>query len=317
MGEIFFVNQIGVQLSNSCKNCSSDSKEDIVEEKMDEKKVILAVLAHPDDETFGMGGTLALYASEGVEVDLICATRGEVGDVPPEMMEGFSSVAELREHELLEAAKFLDLTHVDFLGYRDSGMPGSEDNHHPQALAAAPLEEVSGKVAQYIRKYRPQIVLTFDPIGGYRHPDHIAIQRATEKAFFESGKADFYPGEFPAYEAKKLYFHTMPKGVLRFGVFMMKLMGKDPSKFGRNGDIDLESIAKVSFPVNAVVNYFQVAEKKDRAAACHASQGGTQITSGGGIIGKIRHFFGAKDQFMRAYPPADKFIEHDLFEGLE
>jgi LmbE family N-acetylglucosaminyl deacetylase len=284
---------------------------------MDEKKVILTVLAHPDDETFGMGGTLALYASKGIEVDLICATRGEVGDVPEDMMTGFSSVAELREHELLEATKFLGLTHVDFLDYRDSGMPGSEDNHHLQALAAAPLEEVTGKVVQYIRKYKPQIVLTFDPIGGYRHPDHIAIQQATEKAFFAAGKSDLFPGEFPAYDPKKLYFHTMPKSILRFGVFIMRLMGKDPSKFGRNGDIDLESIAKVSFPVNAVINYFSVADKKDRAAACHASQGGTQITSGGGIIGRIRHFFGARDQFMRAYPPATKFREKDLFEGIE
>lgn len=283
---------------------------------MVDKKSILVVLAHPDDETFGMGGTLALYAQRGVDVNLVCATRGEVGDVSEGMLDGYASVAELREHELTEAARILGIKNVDFLGYRDSGMPGSPDNQHPQALAAAALDEVAGKVVNYIRKYRPQIVLTFDPIGGYRHPDHIAIQRAAEKAFYAAGDPAFYPGEFPAFSPKKLYFHTMPKGMLRLGIFLMKLIGRDPHKFGRNGDIDLAEIASVSFPVNAVINYLPVAELREQAAACHASQGGTQITSGG-IIGQIRRIFSAKDQFMRAYPPATRHVEKDLFEGIE
>ncbi|MHC1740735.1 MAG: PIG-L deacetylase family protein [Anaerolineaceae bacterium] len=283
---------------------------------MVEKKRILVVLAHPDDETFGMGGTIALYTQQGVEVDLVCATRGEVGDVPPEMMEGYGSVAELREHELMEATRILGIKNVDFLGYRDSGMAGSPDNQHPQALAAAPLEEVAGKVVYYIRKYQPQIVVTFDPEGGYRHPDHIAIQRATEKAFYAAGDASFYPGEYAPFSPTKLYFHTMPKGILRFGLFLMKLLGKDPHKFGRNQDIDLAAIAEVSFPVNAVIHYLPVADLREKAAACHASQGGTQVTSGG-IIGQIRRAFGAKDLFMRAYPPASRHVEKDLFEGIE
>ena len=131
----------------------------------------MAVLAHPDDETFGMGGTLALYAQKGVSVHLICATRGEVGDVEPHFMEGYESIGELREHELRCAAEILGLSGVHFLDYRDSGMPGSPDNEHPQALAAAPLDEVAAKVTGYIRELQPQVVLTFDPIGGYRHPD--------------------------------------------------------------------------------------------------------------------------------------------------
>ena len=282
---------------------------------MVDKKSILVVLAHPDDETFGMGGTLALYAQRGVEVNLVCATRGEVGDVPEGMLDGYASVADLREHELMEAARILGIKNVDFLDYRDSGMPGSPDNQHPQALAAAALDEVAGKVVSYIRKYKPQIVLTFDPIGGYRHPDHIAIQRAAEKAFYAADDPAFYPGKYPAFSPKKLYFHTMPKGMLRFGIFLMKLIGRDPHKFGRNGDIDLAEIASVSFPVNAVINYLPVAELREQAAACHASQGGTQITSGG-IIGQIRRIFSAKDQFMRAYPIATRHVEKDLFEGI-
>ena len=109
------------------------------------KPVLLAVLAHPDDETFGMGGTLALYAQQGAAVHLVCATRGEVGDVDPEYMQGYDSIADRREHELRCAAQMLGLAGVHFLDYRDSGMPGSEDNHHPRALAAAPLDEVASK----------------------------------------------------------------------------------------------------------------------------------------------------------------------------
>lgn len=284
---------------------------------MSSKKVILVVLAHPDDETFGMGGTLAFYAQKGVEVNLVCATRGEVGDVPEGMMEGFASVGELREHELMEATKILGINHVDFLGYRDSGMPGSPDNTHPQALAAAPIEEVTGKVVEYIRKYQPQIVLTFDPIGGYRHPDHIAIQRAAEKAFYAAGDAAAFHGQYPAFTPKKLYFHTMPKGLLKFGVFLMKLTGKDPHKFGRNGDIDLAAIAEVSFPVNAVINYLPVADLREQAAACHASQGGTQMAGRHSLVNQVRRLFESKDTFMRAFPAPTKHIEHDLFEGIE
>ncbi len=283
---------------------------------MSNKKVILAVLAHPDDETFGMGGTLALYARQGVEVHLVCATKGEVGEVPEGMMGSFSSVSELREHELAEAAQILGIKEVHYLGYRDSGMPGSEDNHHPQALAAAPLNEVAGKVVHYIRLLKPQIVLTFDPIGGYRHPDHIAIQRATERAFYASGDPTQFVDDLLPYQPEKLFYHTMPKGVLRMGIFLMKLTGKDPHKFGRNGDIDLVSIAEVSFPVHAKINYYPVAQIRSQAAACHASQGGTQITSGG-VIGRIRNFFGSKDLFMQAYPTPNRHIATDLFEGLE
>src|SRR4026209_1479248 len=84
-------------------------------------KTILAVLAHPDDETFGLGGTLALYARKGYSVYYVCATRGEVGSADPEFMKGFKDTAEMRTDELLRAAKILNLTDVFFLGYRDSG----------------------------------------------------------------------------------------------------------------------------------------------------------------------------------------------------
>jgi len=97
------------------------------------KPVLLAVMAHPDDETFGTGGTLAVYARRGVAVYLICATRGEVGEVDEKYLRGFDSIAERRMAELRCAAEKLGITEVMFLDYRDSGMPGSQSPHHSPA----------------------------------------------------------------------------------------------------------------------------------------------------------------------------------------
>ena len=275
------------------------------------KQTILAVLAHPDDESFGMGGTLALYAERGVDVHLICATRGEVGEMEEKYMQGFHSIAERRESELRCAAGILGLEGVYFLDYRDSGMPGSPDNTHPNALFAQPIEAVAEKVVAYIRDLKPDAVITFDPIGGYRHPDHIAIHQATVLAFENANNADFAPEAGMPFQSRKLYFHTFSKGFLKISVFMLRLFGKDPTKFGKNGDIDLASLAKVSFPVHARISIRSVVQKKWAAGACHASQGGEQNQKGVRAI--ISRLFEA-DVFMQAYPPIEgkTRIQRDL-----
>jgi LmbE family N-acetylglucosaminyl deacetylase len=282
----------------------------------EQKRILLSVLAHPDDETFGMGGTLALYAQQGVDVHLICATRGEVGEVEPHFLEGYQSIGELREHELRCAADNLGLAGVHFLDYRDSGMPGSLDNEHPQALAAAPLDEVTARVTGYIRKLRPQVVLTFDPIGGYRHPDHIAIHDATVAAFSAAGDPQRFPDQGPPFQPEKLYFHTFPRGWLSWMVRLMPLFGKDPRRFGQNEDIDLLELAGEDFPVHARINYKAVVKKKEAATACHASQGG--MASSGSLLVRLAFRVAAgQDSYMRAYPEPDGDPrERDLFAGV-
>jgi N-acetyl-1-D-myo-inositol-2-amino-2-deoxy-alpha-D-glucopyranoside deacetylase len=272
-----------------------------MERNMDKKTVILSVLAHPDDESFGMGGTLALYAQKGCEVYLVCATRGEVGDVEPHLLEGFASIAELREGELRCAAGHLGLKEVFFLDYRDSGMPGSPDNQHPQAQVAHPVDEVAGKVVRYLRELKPDVVLTFDPIGGYRHPDHIHIHQATVLAFEKAADASFHPEAGAPFQPGKLYFHTFPRGFLKLAVRVMKLFGRDPRKFGRNGDIDLQSIAEVNFPTHAKINIQSVDSIKAAAGACHASQGGVGMRKG--FMGFFTKLFGENEEYMQAYPP--------------
>lgn len=279
------------------------------------QRTLLAVLAHPDDESFGMGGTLALYARRGVAVHLVCATRGEVGEVPPEILEGFKSIADLREHELQCAAEKLGLSGVHFLGYRDSGMTGSPDNKHPDALINAPLEEVARRVVEYIRRYRPQVVVTFDPIGGYRHPDHIAIHQATVRAFEAAGDPQVNSGEYPPFQPQKLYFHTFPRRWLTLAVRLMPLLGKDPRRMGQNEDIDLVALTVKNFPVHAFVNYREVMQLKEAASACHASQVGMVRT--GGLMRWAFRLASGKDTFMRAYPPPEPGLrERDLFAGI-
>ncbi len=277
---------------------------------------LLAVLAHPDDETFGMGGTLALYAQRGVSVHLICATRGEVGEVAPHFLEGYQSIGELREDELRCAAGKLGLAGVHFLDYRDSGMPGSPDNQHPQALAAAPIDEVAAKVTGYIRKLRPQVVLTFDPIGGYRHPDHIAIHEATVRAFHTAGDPEQFPDEGAPYQPDKLYYHTFPRGWLTWVVRLMPLFGKDPRRFGQNGDIDLLEVVGEDFPVHARIQYGEVVKVNEDATACHASQGG-MASSGNWAMRLAFRMAAGVDSYTRAYPEPDGGRkERDLFSGI-
>lgn len=279
--------------------------------------VLLAVLAHPDDETFGTGGTLALYAHRGVQVYLVCATRGEVGEMTPEMLQGYATIAEKREAELRCAADKLGLAGVIFLGYRDSGMPGSPDNTHPMALAAQPLEEVAAVIAHHIRKIKPQVVITFDPIGGYRHPDHIAVHNATVRAFPLAGDPALVdPEGLPPYTARKLYFQTLSRAFLRIAVRVLPLFGRDPARFGVNGDIDLLSLSRISFPTHAVVAFGPVASTKVDAAACHASQGGVSMNRG--IQGMLTRIFQGRETFMRAEPaprPGEP-LERDLFAGI-
>jgi N-acetyl-1-D-myo-inositol-2-amino-2-deoxy-alpha-D-glucopyranoside deacetylase len=278
---------------------------------------MLVCLAHPDDETFGMGGTLALYTRRGVQVHLVCGTRGEVGEMSPDLLQGFNSIGERRESELRCAAGILDLTGVYFLGFRDSGMPGTVDNQHPNALAAQPVDKVAASVVHYIRLLQPQVVVTHDPIGGYKHPDHIAMHRITRRAFELVADPNFIT-DLPAFQPKKLYYQTMPKALLRWAVRIAPLLGMDAHHFGHNKDIDLATlVAEGDFPTHAHINCRSVIAIRDEATACHTSQLGGAIGRKGPMA-LFRRFFGSTETFMRAFPaPESGLNERDLFEGVE
>ena len=277
-------------------------------------KTILAVLAHPDDESFGLGGTLALYAQRGYDTYLVCATRGEAGTVDAEHLNGFKDTAELRTVELQRAAKILGLKEVFFLGYRDSGMPGTEENKHPQAQINHSVDEVAGKVVKYIRELKPDVVITFDPIGGYKDPDYIHIHKATVLAFEKADDPAFHPEVGAPFQPGALYYQVFPRWFLKWMTRLMPLTGKDPTKWGRNGDINLKELAEVDFPVHVRLDVRSVAQIKEQAGAQHASQGGVGMRRG--LMGFISRLFGEKEDYMRAYPPVENRrnrIAKDLF----
>jgi LmbE family N-acetylglucosaminyl deacetylase len=236
--------------------------------------------------------------------------------VQPELLKGFASIGDLRESELRCAASTLGLSSVEFLDYRDSGMLGSEENQHPNAFINAPIDEVAERVAILIRRIRPQVVVTFDPMGGYKHPDHIHIHHATNKAFDLAGDPQFQSDEQP-YQPVRLYYSVFSKNFLKAIVRIMPLLGRDPRRFGRNKDIDLASLVQDGdFPIHAHIRHNSVTPQRESASACHASQlpGGPPNQ---GIFAWIRRLFPSEDTFMRARPPAPEGLrEGDLFEGL-
>lgn len=146
------------------------------------RKRLACIFAHPDDETFAMGGVLARYAAEGVETTLFCATNGDAGknsDVPVSSREELGG---LRRNELIAAARFL--------GVRDLELPGYPDG----ALATVDPDELTGRIVLALRRWRPQVVVTFGPEGAPNdHRDHRAICRAATAAFFLAGVRTAFP----------------------------------------------------------------------------------------------------------------------------
>lgn len=276
---------------------------------------ILFSLAHPDDESFGSGGVIARYVADGAEVSLICATNGDVGTVSPERLQGYSSVAELRLAELACASAKLGFKHVFKLGFRDSGMMGSETSRDPACLWQAPRDQVIRRTVEVIRQIRPQVVITFNKYGGYGHPDHIAIQQATMVAFHLAGDASFVTDGQQPYAPQKLYFTSIPRSMLRFSLALLRLRRQDPRRLGRNKDIDLLAILENAEPIHTRIPIRDYYEAWDEASACHASQlgGGTPR-----LPLWLRKTFAPHQGFTRVIPAPthDRVDEHDFFTGV-
>src|SRR5690606_9682170 len=134
------------------------------------------------------GGTLARYAAGGANVHVIIATDGDAGSVETTHQRGNGrTLAQERQEELANAAILLGVTTIWNLPYRDSGMRGSPDNDHPRALIRQPIDALIAELVGYIRRLRPQVIITHDPFGGYGHPDHIRLCEAMTAAFYLAG----------------------------------------------------------------------------------------------------------------------------------
>jgi mycothiol conjugate amidase Mca len=170
---------------------------------------IMAVHAHPDDEVVFTGGTMAQYHDRGANVVLVTATNGEEGeihdpDLDPE--EARPRLGEIRKVELAKAVEILGVDHLEMLGYRDSGMAGTEANANPVNFHNADPEAATDKLVALVRRYKPQILITYDENGSYGHPDHIKCNVITQSAFAKAGTADYKPELGEPFQPSKLYY---------------------------------------------------------------------------------------------------------------
>lgn len=245
---------------------------------------------------------------------LICATRGEAGGSDLADLGDCEDLACRREQELRCAVKVLGVTELFLLGYRDSGMAGSPANQHPRSLFLANVDEVARRVADLIVQVRPQVILTSDPYGGYGHPDHIAIHRATLRAWEMVQAGLLPPGEWP----QKLYYSTFSHTMLRWAARVMPLLGRNPRALGANHDIDLMEILSHTIPITARIGFGPYYEIARQAAACHSSQlSGPSSFSGWAPRWLLRRLMGT-DTYFRVYPPVvrNEPLERELFAGV-
>jgi N-acetyl-1-D-myo-inositol-2-amino-2-deoxy-alpha-D-glucopyranoside deacetylase len=235
------------------------------------------VHAHPDDETINNGATMARYVAEGAAVTLLTCTLGEEGEVlVPELAQLAADQADqlggYRIGELAAAMAALGVTDWRFLGgagrYRDSGMMDTPANDKPRAFWRADLDEAVAHAVAVVRETRPQVVVTYDEIGGYGHPDHIQAHRVAMAAVASAADPAYRPDLGAAWEVAKVYWCTMPRSVVQAGVDAMAALG-EASPFEGLGDLDEVPFAVADEVVTTEVDGRAHAAAKEAAMRAH------------------------------------------------
>ena len=238
---------------------------------MNFEKRLLLVHAHPDDETINNGITMAKYVSEGAQVTLVTCTRGEEGEVLVPALANLASTADdkLGEHRVVElknAMAALGVSDFRFLGepnkkWRDSGMMGTPPNERTDVFWQADLDEAANYLVKIILEIKPQVMITYDEIGGYGHPDHIKAHLVAMRAAELASKAGWC--------ISKIYWNTMPRSVIQNGIDKMKEVGSD--FFGAESADDLP-FAKPDELVTSLVSAPEFVDKKMAAMKAHETQ---------------------------------------------
>lgn len=269
---------------------------------------LMAVHAHPDDEATGTGGVLARYAAEGIRTVLVTCTDGRCGDGPGGVKPGDpghdpEAVAAMRREELRASCDVLGISHLETLDYADSGMMGWPTNDAPGSFWKTPVEEAAARLAELLRHYRPDVVVTYDENGFYGHPDHIQANRITTAALamVES--------------APKVYWTTMPRSMMqRFGEFMREA---DPD-FQEPDPEEAAAMAEIGLPDEEITTWVDTTAfggQKFDALAAHASQGENIFFLKMGQQ-RFTELMGV-ETFVRVQDTTDAPVpENDLFAGL-
>jgi len=249
---------------------------------------LLAVHAHPDDETIGNGATMAKYAAEGVGVTLVTCTLGEEGEVlVPELAhlapDREDALGQHRIGELAKAMAALGVTDYRFLGgpgrFRDTGMAYAEDGGatapptvRDDSFWRADLREAADLLVQVIREVRPQVLLTYDELGGYGHPDHVQAHRVATYAAVLAAVPSYRPDLGPTWDVAKLYWGAMSESRLRDGLRVLRATGDLTTFEGLDPEGPLPPFAVPDELLTAVVNAEDFVEAKLEAMRAHATQ---------------------------------------------
>ncbi len=241
---------------------------------------LMLVHAHPDDETINNGATMARYVAEGVGVTLLTCTLGEEGEVlVPELAQLAADQADqlggYRIGELAAAMAALGVTDWRFLGgagrYRDSGMMDTPANDRPRAFWRADLAEAVAHAVAVVREVRPQVLVTYDEIGGYGHPDHIQAHRVAMGAVDAAADPAYRPDLGEAWTVAKVYWNAMPRSVVQRGIDAMAALGEE-SPFASLGDLDEVPFAVADEVVTTEVDGRAYADRKEAAMRAHPTQ---------------------------------------------
>lgn len=278
-----------------------------------DQQVLLALFAHPDDETFSVGGTLSHYAEEGAQVTLVCATRGEVGEIADPALATPETLGQVREAELECAAESMGVKQLLFLDYRDSGMEGTPENRDPRAFVNAPADEVVGRLVGIIRRLRPQVVVTFGPDGIYGHPDHVTIHRRAREAFYAAGDPGRFPGVGAPWQAARLFYAAVPCSMLETMRQALVAAGED------SAEVDRMEEAGAGCPdenVQAIIDVSGTVEAKWEALNCHRTQFGPENLFRRLPQAVMKRAI-SQEHFRLAWPePKGEMCLDDLFQGL-
>ena len=283
---------------------------------MDRTLRLMTVHAHPDDESSKGAGTVARYRAEGVDTALVCCTGGEAGDIlnpAVDRAEVRDNLADVRRVELERAASIIGYNHLFWLGYRDSGMAGSDHNEHVESFAQAPLEEAVGRLVGLIRRQRPHVIITYsDDQQGYQHPDHIRVNEVSVPAFTLAGEPDAYPERGAPWQPLKLYYtvwsreriHALHAKYVELGVESPY----DDRWFTRPSD-DTKITTRVE-----VSDYYDV---RNNALLAHETQVDPTSRFWFGLPSDIARHVHPWDDYVLARSLVDSAIpEHDLFAGV-
>jgi len=248
---------------------------------------VLVVIAHPDDETL-QAGTLAKLVDEGHEVAIVCATRGEVGEIAEGVEATAETLGRVREAEMRAAAREIGVEDVRFLDYRDSGMAGAAENEDPRALVQAEPLAVSMELTAVMQELNPDVIITWDASGGYGHPDHIRVHETTRDAFDSYAMRSGRP--------VRLYYMALPTHLFEE---MQRELAAQGIEFGsaamREARLDRP-------PVTTEIDVAAYQEAKRRSRLAHRSQLPANSPWEKLSEGLQRRFYGT-EYFHRAVPP--------------